>query len=80
MANGGTAIPNGLGAGGRVYVTALGASKPGGTGSIRIDFSVPAAALQKAGATEWQQILQPIQSTPIYNLRVHLPPGVKTPS
>jgi hypothetical protein len=35
MENGGTAIPNGVGAGGRLYVTNLGAAKPGGTGSIR---------------------------------------------
>jgi hypothetical protein len=79
LGNGGTAIPTNLGAGGRVYVTDLGSAKPGGTGEFRIDFAVPESILRGAGQVEWRQILQPIQSTPIYNVRIHTPSGSTLP-
>jgi filamentous hemagglutinin len=79
LENGGTAIPASVGAGGRVYVTAPGAAKPGGTGPIRIDFSLPKDALAGAGKPEWYQIFQPSQSTPVYNVQIHLPEGVTIP-
>ena len=34
-------------------MTELGATKPGGTGPIRIDFAVPRGALNPAGKPEW---------------------------
>lgn len=77
--NQGTVIPNGVGAGGRVYVTDLGAAKPGGTGPIRIDFAIPKDAVSAAGKAEWGQIFQPSQSTPIYNVKIYIPEGVHLP-
>src|SRR5690606_14689013 len=47
-----------FGAGGRSYVTSAGAVRPPGTGPIRVDFNVPAGALQQAGRTDWFFILQ----------------------
>lgn len=79
MQNGGTAIPNGVGAGGRVYVTTPGAAKPGGTGPIRIDFAVPEKAISQGGKPEWGQIFQPNQSSPIYNVKINVPDGIKIP-
>jgi filamentous hemagglutinin len=79
MQNGGTAIPTGIGAGNRVYVTALDAAKPGGTGPIRIDFAVPEKALSTAGKPEWFQMFQPMPSTPVYNVQIHVPPGTVIP-
>jgi hypothetical protein len=79
MESGGTAIPSSIGAGGRVYVTSLGAAKPGGTGPVRIDFYMRQAALSGAGKPEWYQIFQPAQSTPIYNVQIHLPDGITIP-
>ncbi|WP_454834639.1 two-partner secretion domain-containing protein [Pseudomonas lini] len=79
MQNGGTAIPNGVGAGGRVYVTTPDAAKPGGTGPIRIDFAVPEKAISQGGKPEWGQIFQPNQSSPIYNVKIHVPDGIKIP-
>ncbi|GFE88652.1 hypothetical protein GCM10011488_36060 [Steroidobacter agaridevorans] len=74
IANGGTAIPAGIGAEGRVYVTAFGAAKPGGTDAVRIDFAIDSRALLGAGKPEWFQILQPMQRVPIYNMSVTYPP------
>ncbi|MDR6576130.1 hemagglutinin repeat-containing protein [Pseudomonas extremaustralis] len=79
MQNGGAAIPNGVGAGGRVYVTTPGAAKPGGTGPIRIDFAVPEKAISQGGKPEWGQIFQPNQSSPIYNVKINVPDGIKIP-
>jgi len=79
MNSGGTAIPNGIGAGGRVYVTGPNAPKPGGTGSIRIDFAMPQAAINTAGKQEWGKIMQPMQSTPIYNVKINIPNGASIP-
>jgi hypothetical protein len=73
LANGGTKIPGDIGAGGRVYVTAPGATKPGGTGPIRVDFSLPGAALGPAGRSDWSQILQQGRDIPILNVSVHYP-------
>ncbi|MBF0315780.1 MAG: hypothetical protein HQK52_20330 [Oligoflexia bacterium] len=70
---GGTHIPTDVGAGGRVYVTSPGAPKPGGTGSIRVDFYVPEGMLQKAGNEQWFQIMQPQANTPIYNVEIFKP-------
>jgi len=76
IANGGTHIPGEVGGqSGRVYVTAPGAPRPGGTGPIRIDFTVDSAALNKAGKEGWFQIVQPIQSMPIYNVTITYPPA-----
>ena len=77
LQNGATAIPAGIGAGGRVYVTDSGAPQPGGTDPYRIDFAVPAAALSPAGNTGWYQIFQPMQSVPIYNVTITPPTGGK---
>lgn len=79
MQNGGTAVPSGIGAGNRVYVTALDAAKPGGTGPIRIDFAVPEKALSTAGKPDWFQMFQPMPSTPVYNVQIHVPPGTVIP-
>lgn len=79
MQNGGTAVPTGVGAGDRVYVTVLDAAKPGGTGPIRIDFAVPGKALSTAGKPEWFQMFQPMPSTPVYNVQIHVPPGTVIP-
>ncbi|WP_437342958.1 TreTu family toxin [Pseudomonas protegens] len=79
MQNGGTAIPNGVGAGGRVYVTTPGAAQPGGTGPIRIDFAVPEKAIKQGGKPEWGQIFQPNQSSPIYNVKINVPDSIKIP-
>lgn len=70
---GGTRIPPGLGANERLYVTKAGAAKPGGTGSVRVDFHVPENMLQRAGKNEWHQILQPEANKPIYNVEIFLP-------
>jgi hypothetical protein len=45
-----------------VYVTRFGASQPGGTGPIRIDFTVPTGALKPAGTAEWYQLYGSKQS------------------
>ncbi len=71
--NRGTTIPGGIGAGNRVYVTDIGAPKPGGTSPIRVDFGVPSSAVQSAGNEGWGQIFQPMQNTPVYNVRIHYP-------
>ncbi len=63
----------------RMYVTELGAAKPGGTGPIRVDFALPEGALQRAGKSEWFQIFQPTPSRPIYNVQIHVPKGIKIP-
>jgi len=77
MRNGGTAIPSGIGAGGRVYVTLPGAPKPPGTGACRIEFFFPRAGLMVAGHTLWRQILQPVRNTPIYNVRIFVPDDLR---
>lgn len=69
----GTAIPLGIGAGGRVFVTLPGAPKPGGTGPCRIEFFFPSRGLCKAGNLLWFQIFQPVASTPIYNVKIFVP-------
>jgi len=79
LATQGTAIPSGIGAGGRVYVTMPGAPQPGGTGSVQINFAVPQAAISQAGNAQWGQIFQPITSTPIYNTTIVVPKGVTIP-
>jgi hypothetical protein len=78
MAEGGTGVPRIEGTN-RMYVTELVAAKPGGTGPVRVDFALPASALQKAGKSEWFQVFQPSPSRPIYNVQVHVPEGVKIP-
>jgi filamentous hemagglutinin len=83
--NQGTAVPAGVGtplpgtSTTTVYVTTPGAAQPGGTGSIRIDFAVPDASLNPAGNADWNQIYQPVQSTPIYNVKINVPDGVTIP-
>ena len=85
MQNGGTAIPAGVGTPlmgyplNTVYVTQFGAPQPGGTGAVRIDFYAPTDALQTAGNAQWYQIYQPVQSSPIYNVQINVPPGVVIP-
>ncbi len=76
MAERGTGLPTIKGSN-QMYVTELGAAKPGGTGPIRVDFAVPEAALQQGGKREWFQIFQPTPSRPIYNVQIHVPEGVK---
>ena len=73
MRSGGTHIPAGIGAGGRVYVTLPGAPKPPGTGPCRIEFFITVRALQTAGHTHWKQVLQPVQQVPVYNVRIFVP-------
>ena len=46
-----------FGAGGRSYVTDLGAPQPGGTGPVQVNFNVPTQSLQPAGNQGWYQIL-----------------------
>jgi hypothetical protein len=72
LENQGTFIPAEIG-GGRIYVTLPGAPKPGGTGSIRIDFAVADSALQGAGNVLWRQIFGPVANMPIYNVRIVVP-------
>jgi filamentous hemagglutinin len=57
----------------RLYVTNPGAPQPGNTGPVRIDFYVPGGMVRRAGNVEWQQIIQPVANTPIYNVQVNLP-------
>jgi filamentous hemagglutinin len=73
MENQGTTIPSGVGAGGRVYVTLPGAPKPGGTGPCRVEFFFPQRGLNIAGDPLHRQIFQPVSSTPIYNVKIHVP-------
>ena len=73
MQNGGTSIPGGIGAGGRVYVTIAGAPKPGGTGPIRIDFYAQQRVLQIGGNVKWFYIMQPTGNIPIYNVAIYYP-------
>lgn len=61
-------------------MTVPGAAKPGGTGPIRIDFSLPENALSVGGKPEWYQIFQPAQSRPVYNVQIHVPEGVTIPA
>lgn len=75
LGNCGTAIPSGIG-GDRLYVALPWAKQPGGTGPVRVDFAVPHSALTRTGNAEWRVILQPIQSTPIYNVILTVPNGV----
>ena len=78
--NQGTAIPAGVGGQtGRIYVTIPGAQQPGNTGPIRIDFAMPQRGLNPAGTSEWRQVFQPVQSTPIHNLRIFVPNGTTIP-
>ena len=49
VAQKGTGLP--LIHGDKIYVTALGAAKSGGTGSIRVDFAFPSRALNNGGQT-----------------------------
>lgn len=75
--NGGTYIPGGVGGqSGRVYVTVPGTARPGGTGPVRIDFTMDSAALNTAGKEGWFQIIQPVQNMPIYNVTITYPPGM----
>lgn len=79
LQNQSTAIPNGIGRqAGRVHVTLPGAPRPGGVKSVRIDFAIPRAALMKTGDDQWRQIFQPVQSTPIHNVQIHIPKDGKT--
>jgi hypothetical protein len=78
MQNEGTAIPQAVGtpvpgSGRRIYVTLPGAPQPGGTGPVRIDFSVDQRSLAQAGNPEWRQIFGPVSNMPIYNVKIHLP-------
>jgi hypothetical protein len=74
MRDDGTRIPPGIGGlSQRVYVTLPGAPQPPGTGPCRIEFSFPAAGLMVAGHVLWRQIMQPVQSRPIYNVRIFVP-------
>ena len=59
-----------VGAEGKTYVTALGASKPGGTGPVRVDFNVPRGALNPAGRSDWYQIIFPARP-PVTGIVVH---------
>jgi len=43
----------------RMYVTELGAAKPGGTGPVRMDFAVPENALQAGVAPDISTITKP---------------------
>jgi hypothetical protein len=76
MLNGGTYVPGQVGAGDRVYVTTFGAPRPSGTDSIRVDFGIPAKALQTAGRSDWRQLLQSVVTVPIYNVRIHVPKSI----
>lgn len=77
IGNGGTHIPSGIGGeSGRVYVTAPGVARPGGTGPVRIDFTVDAASLNPAGKEGWFQVMQPAQNMPIHNVTVNYPAGL----
>jgi hypothetical protein len=80
MQNGATHIPQGIGAGGRVYLTLFGAKEPPGTDSIRVDFGIPEAALQVAGTPEWRQLPAVPVNTPIYNVSIHAPISVQASS
>jgi hypothetical protein len=68
-----THIPSSIGGAGRVYVTLPGAPRPGGTGPFRVEFAVPSRMLQAGSKPEEKQIFEPVQNTPILNLRIVLP-------
>lgn len=83
MQNQGTAIPANVPRNGtpQVYVTEGGAPyPPGAKGEIRIDFAVPNAMLRKGNSSNNFQILQPSSSTPIYNVKIHVPNGMEIPT
>ncbi len=44
-----------------------------------LDFAVPEKSINTAGTPEWGQIFQPAQSSPIYNVKIHVPQGIKIP-
>ncbi len=74
IANQGTHVPGGIGGeAGRVYVTSPGMPKPGGTGPVRVDFSVPGSALQQGGQQGWSWLPSNMQNTPIHNVSIHYP-------
>jgi filamentous hemagglutinin len=76
MMNGGTHVPQSVGAGGRVYVTLFGVPRPSGTDPVRIDFGIPQAALQVAGRSDWRQLIQNLANVPIYNVQIHVPNSI----
>jgi filamentous hemagglutinin len=78
ISSGGTAIPAGIGAGSRVYVTAPNAPKPGGTGMIRIDFAVPLTSIQLESRSG-DKLCNQSRATPIYNVKINVPNGVGIP-
>jgi filamentous hemagglutinin len=69
----GTSIPGNVGSAGRLYVTSAGAPKPGGTGPVRVDFSVPVNLLNIGGRVDWFFIMQPASNVPIYNVSINYP-------
>jgi RHS repeat-associated protein len=77
VAQKGTGLP--LVYGDRIYVTAVGAAKVGGTGPIRVDFAIPSQALNQGGLDGWFLIMQPARSRPIYNVQIHVPEGIRVP-
>jgi filamentous hemagglutinin len=80
--NQGTAIPAAVPRNGtpQVYVSEAGAPRaPGATGTVRIDFAVPDSMLQTGNASNNSIILQPSISTPIYNVKIHVPNGMTLP-
>jgi filamentous hemagglutinin len=81
--NQGTAIPTAIPRNGtpQLYVTEAGAPyPPGANGTVRIDFAVPNTMLKPGNASNNFMILQPSSSTPIYNVKIHVPNGVKLPA
>ncbi|WP_158623122.1 filamentous hemagglutinin N-terminal domain-containing protein [Pseudorhodobacter sp. E13] len=88
--NQGTAIPSAVGhvpgaTTPRVFVTQQfdGGVPPGATGSIRIDFAAPEAMMHGGTGSNTgldRVIFQPATSTPIHNVRIHVPDGVTIPN
>ena len=66
-------IPGGLGGGSRIHVTVPGAANPTPGNFHRVEFCIPAKALQPGGRDDWRLIFAPWENIPIYNVRIVSP-------
>ena len=57
----------------RTFVTSFGASQPGGTGPVRVDFNVPTQALKGAGREGWFTIFNDGLYVPIHDVTIVRP-------
>jgi hypothetical protein len=80
---GGNSIPGAVPYNGtsQLYITEYGAARPAGaTGTIRVDFAVPNGMIQNGNTSTNRVIIQPVQSTPIFGVQIHVPNGTQLPT